>query len=64
VVYGAAGMVEGLVERIKKELGGEVKVVATGGWAGLISKHVNCIDAVEPELTLLGLRIIYEKNRN
>lgn len=63
VVFGAAGMVEGLVARIKQELGGEVKVVATGGWAGLISKHVTCIDAVEPELTLLGLRIIYEKNK-
>ncbi len=63
VVYGAAGMVEGLVARIKKELGGNVKVVATGGWAKLINQHVTCIDAVEPELTLLGLRIIYEKNR-
>ena len=63
VVFGAAGMVEGLVARIKQELGGNVKVVATGGWAGLISKHVTCIDAVEPELTLLGLRIIYEKNK-
>jgi len=63
VVFGAAGMVEGLVARIKQELGGNVKVVATGGWAGLMSKHVSCIDAVEPELTLLGLRIIYEKNK-
>jgi len=63
VVFGAAGMVEGLVTRIKKELGGEVKVVATGGWAELVSKHVTCIDAVESELTLLGLRIIYEKNK-
>jgi type III pantothenate kinase len=63
VVFGAAGMVEGLVARIKQELGGKVKVVATGGWAGLMSKHVSCIDAVEPELTLLGLRIIYEKNK-
>jgi type III pantothenate kinase len=63
VVFGAAGMVEGLVARIKKELGGKVKVVATGGWADLISRQVSCIDAVEPELTLLGLRIIYEKNK-
>jgi type III pantothenate kinase len=63
VVFGAAGMVEGLVARIKQELGGKVRVVATGGWAGLMSKYVSCIDAVEPELTLLGLRIIYEKNK-
>lgn len=63
IIYGAAGMVEGLVSRIKNELGGEVKVVATGGLAELVADEVTCIDAVEPELTLLGVRIIYEKNR-
>jgi type III pantothenate kinase len=63
LVFGMAGLVEGLVERIQKELGGGAKVVATGGWANLIASEVTCIDAVEPELTLLGLRIIYEKNK-
>ena len=63
IIYGAAGMVEGLVDRIRKELGGKARVVATGGLAGLIADEVNCIDAVEPELTLHGLRIIYEKNK-
>lgn len=63
LIYGFAGLVEGLVARLKKELGGEVKVVATGGLARLIADEVTCIDAVEPELTLLGLRIIYEKNK-
>ncbi|MBA4375776.1 MAG: pantothenate kinase [Anaerolinea sp.] len=62
LIYGFAGLVEGMVTRIKKELGGNARVVATGGLANLIAKEVNCIDAVEPELTLLGLRIIYEKN--
>lgn len=63
LIYGFAGLVEGLCARIKKELGGDVKVVATGGLARLIADEVSCIDAVEPELTLMGLRIIYEKNK-
>jgi type III pantothenate kinase len=63
LIYGFAGLVEGIVARMKKELGGEAKVVATGGLANLISGEVNCIDAVEPELTLLGVRLIYEHNR-
>jgi type III pantothenate kinase len=63
LIYGFAGLVEGLVARIKQELGGEAKVVATGGLANMIAGEVTCIDAVEPELTLLGVRIIYEKNK-
>lgn len=63
LIYGFAGLVEGLVARIKQELGGEAKVVATGGLANMIANEVTCIDAVEPELTLLGVRIIYEKNK-
>ena len=63
LIYGFAGLVEGLCSRIKKELGGDARVVATGGLANLIADEVTCIDAVEPELTLLGVRIIYEKNK-
>lgn len=63
LIFGFAGLVEGIVARMKKELGGDAKVVATGGLASLISGEVNCIDAVEPELTLLGVRIIYEHNQ-
>jgi type III pantothenate kinase len=62
LIYGFAGLVEGIVARMKIELGGEAKVVATGGLANLISGEVTCIDAVEPELTLLGVRMIYEHN--
>jgi type III pantothenate kinase len=61
LIFGFAGLVEGLVRRMNKELGGNAKVVATGGLANLIAGEVHCIDAVEQELTLLGLRIIYEK---
>lgn len=61
IIFGFAGLVEGLVARIQKELGGSAKVVATGGLARIICREVKCIDAVEPELTLEGVRIIYEK---
>lgn len=63
LIYGFAGLVEGIVSRMKKELGGEAKVVATGGLANLITGEVACIDAVEPELTLLGIRLIYKANQ-
>jgi type III pantothenate kinase len=63
LIYGFAGLVDGLVSRIQKELGGNAKVVATGGLASLIADEVTCIDAIEPELTLLGVRLIYEKNK-
>jgi type III pantothenate kinase len=63
LIYGFAGLVEGIVSRMKKELGGDVKVVATGGLAEVIAGEVTCIDAVEPELTLLGIRLIYENNQ-
>lgn len=63
VIYGYVGLVEGIVARFKAELGGEAKVVATGGWAELIAKETDVIDVVDPNLTLTGLRMIYELNR-
>ncbi len=63
VIYGFVGLVEGIVARFKAELGGEAKVVATGGWAELIAKETDVIDVVDPNLTLTGLRMIYEMNR-
>ena len=61
--YGYVGQVEGLVARMKAEMGGDVTVVATGGLAQLISSATDCIDHVEPMLTLEGLRLIYERNK-
>ena len=61
IIFGFAGLVEGLVARIQKELGGGAKVVATGGLARIVCREVHCIDAIEPDLTLEGVRIIYEK---
>ena len=69
LVYGHMGMVEFIVDRMKKELkeisgcDDEPKVIATGGLASMISEGTDCIDVVDKLLTLEGLRIIYEKNR-
>ncbi|GBD24391.1 Type III pantothenate kinase [bacterium HR29] len=63
ILFGYVGLVEGLVARFKEELGGNPKVIATGGWSRQIAAETRCIDIVDPELTLKGLRIIYEMNR-
>lgn len=62
LVYGYAGMVDGLVERIQAELGGSARVVATGGVAPLIAPETRTVQVVEPDLTLIGLRMVYELN--
>ncbi len=64
IIYGYASLVEGMLTRIQKELGEKAKVVATGGYAELIAKETKVIDVVNPNLTLIGLRLIYEMNRD
>ena len=56
------GLVEGLVRRFKAELTGDTKVIATGGLASLIAEETDCIDIINGDLTLTGLRLIYEMN--
>ena len=63
VVFGYVGLVEGIVARIQQELGEKARVVATGGYAGLIAKETAVIDEVNPDLTLVGLRLIYLMNK-
>lgn len=63
IIFGYVGLVEGLVSRIKQELGGNAKVIATGSLAELIARETRVIDIVAPDLTLVGLRLIYEINR-
>jgi type III pantothenate kinase len=62
VIFGYVGLVEGMVARFKEELGQEAKVVATGGWAELMASETDVIDVVDTDLTLKGLRLIYEMN--
>ena len=63
LLYGYAGVVDSMVERIRAELGEDARVVATGGFAGRVASESRAIERVEPFLTLDGLRLIYEKNR-
>ncbi len=63
IVFGYAGLIEGIVARIKQELGGKAKVVATGGYAELLARETPAIEEVNPDLTLIGLRLIYEMNK-
>jgi type III pantothenate kinase len=62
LVYGFAGQVDGVVGRIREELGAEARVVATGGLADLVAPHSKTIERVDPFLTLDGLRMVWELN--
>jgi type III pantothenate kinase len=66
IIFGFAGQVEGIAERMRHELvpddPGSVTVIATGGLAPLVLDEISVIDAHEPWLTLIGLRLVYERN--
>ena len=63
IYWGYVAMIEGLVARMKAELGGPVTVVATGGLADLFDKHTEAFDAIEPDLTIQGLSLLYQNTR-
>ncbi|MFL6241045.1 MAG: type III pantothenate kinase [Actinomycetes bacterium] len=62
LLYGFTGQVDGVVRRIIAELGGEANVVATGGLASLVIEESETIEHYEPDLTLIGLRLVFERN--
>lgn len=63
IVYGFSEMVHGMVRRFKAEVGEDATVVATGGYARVIADEAACFDAIEDDLNLEGLRIVYESNQ-
>ena len=62
LMYGTASMIDGMVERITKEMGGDSRVIATGGLAPVVVGLCHRIEEVEQTLTLFGLKIIFERN--
>lgn len=63
IFFGYVGLIEGVVKKIKEEMDGKVKVIATGGYARLLGEQTKIIDIVDLDITLIGLRYIYEMNR-
>ena len=63
IIFGYVGLVEGIVARIQQELTEKATVVATGGYAELIARETAVIEVVNPDLTLIGLRLIYLLNK-
>lgn len=64
IVFGYVGLVEGIVARIQKELEEKALVVATGGYSTIIAKETKVIDKVNPDLTLVGLKLIHQMNKS
>jgi type III pantothenate kinase len=64
IYWGYVAMIEGMVERIAREVGRKTKVIATGGMATLFSKHSNVFDAIEPDLTVTGLGLLFERSKS
>lgn len=62
LIFGSAAEADGMIERLRKELGGDATVVATGGLAPMIVEHCQFVDEHDPWLTLEGLRLVFERN--
>ena len=62
IVYGFSGQVDGIVAAIRRELGAEARVIATGGLAELVAPYSSTIELVDPHLTLEGLRLVWDLN--
>ncbi len=62
IIFGYAGLIEGIVARINRQLGEKARVVATGGYAPLVINETHVIDEVNPDITLTGLMLIYSMN--
>jgi type III pantothenate kinase len=63
MIFGYVGLIEGIVGRIQQELPSKARVIATGGYAGILAAETKIFDVISPDLTLHGLRLIYYMNR-
>jgi len=63
IIFGYIGLIESMIRRIEQELGCKAKVVATGGQAYPFAEEIAAVDVIDPNLTLIGLRLIYEMNK-
>ena len=63
LIYGFAGQVDRIVEEIRGELGVEARAIATGGLADIVVPHARTIEKIDPDLTLEGLRLVWDLNR-
>jgi len=64
LLFGYISLVEGMVSRFRKELGDNMKVIATGGLSSLIAKETSVLQIIDPWLTLQGIRMLWEMNKN
>jgi len=63
IMFGYTGLVEGIVKRIENELGEKATIVATGGYGPIFARETDIFNVVNPDITLVGLRMIYEMNK-
>jgi type III pantothenate kinase len=62
VFWGYVAMMEGLVSRLKSEIGRPAKIISTGGLAVLFNEHTSIFDAIAPDLTIQGLALMHERS--
>ncbi|MDH5364629.1 MAG: type III pantothenate kinase [Dehalococcoidia bacterium] len=63
IIFGYIGLIESMIQRIEQELGSKAKVVATGGYAYPLAKEIPAVEIINPDLPLIGLRLVYEMNK-
>jgi type III pantothenate kinase len=63
LVFGYAGLVSTMVDRFKAEIGEDAKVIGTGGLVNIVSREAPVFDDINPDLTLIGLRLIHQMNQ-
>jgi type III pantothenate kinase len=63
IIFGYAGLIEGIINRMQQELESKAKVIATGGYIQILAPEIPVIDIINPDLSLVGLRLIYEINK-